>query len=125
MNEVQIISDLIIPALDEKGWKAHDIFHYKVEFKIDTTVKPRYADIVLFALHKPIGVIEIKKPGSDLNIALNQAKSYAEDLDAKLIYATDGTDYLQFDGETGSTTKIDGIPTVRELHENHNFHRYE
>jgi len=125
MNEAQIISDLIIPALNEKGWKAHDIFHYKVEFKIDGADKPRYADIVLFALGKPIGVIEVKNAGSDLDLAIQQAKSYAADLGAKLIYATDGSDYVQFKPETNLAEKIDGIPTVRELHENYNFHHYE
>lgn len=125
MNETQIISDVIIPDLDKKGWKTHDIFHYKVEFKIDGADKPRYADIVLFALGKPIGVIEVKISGADLNLAIQQAKIYAKDLDAKLIYATDGEDYLQFNPETNLVEKTDGIPTVRELHENHNFHRYE
>lgn len=125
MNEAQIISEVIIPELDEKGWSAHDIFHYKIEFRIDVTIKPRYADIILFALHKPIGVIEVKKTGADLNMALNQAKSYAEDLGAELIYATDGTDYVQFNAQAQSSERIDGIPTVQELHENHNFHRYE
>ena len=60
-----------------------------------------------------------------MNLAIHQAKSYAEDLDANLIYATDGTDYLQFNPKTNLAQKIDGIPTVRELQENHNFHRYE
>jgi type I restriction enzyme R subunit len=125
MNEAQIIANVIIPDLDEKGWKSHDIFHYKVEFKIDGADTPRYADIILFALHKPIGVIEVKKTGADLNMALNQAKSYAEDLGAELIYATDGTDYVQFNAQAQSSERIDGIPTVQELHKNHNFHRYE
>jgi len=125
MNENQTTYDAIVQHLDEIGWNSHEIFYYKIEFKIDGVDKTRYADMVLFAKGKAIGVIEIKKPGYDLNLAIHQAKSYAEDLDANLIYATDGTDYLQFNPKTNLAEKIDGIPTVRELQENHNFHRYE
>lgn len=125
MNENQTTYDAIVQHLDEIGWNSHEIFYYKIEFKIDGVDKTRYADIVLFAKGKAIGVIEIKKPGYDLNLAIHQAKSYAEDLDANLIYATDGSDYLQFNTKTNLAEKIDGIPTVLELQENHNFHRYE
>jgi len=125
MNENQTTYDAIVQHLDEIGWNSHEIFHYKIEFKIAGVGKTQYADIVLFAKGKAIGVIEIKKPGYDLNLAILQAKSYAEDLDTNLIYATDGTDYLQFNPKTNLAEKIDGIPTVLELQENNNFNRYE
>ena len=42
---------------------------------------------------KPIAIIETKKPGKDLNLALEQAFKYAKNLDAPIIFATDGVFY--------------------------------
>jgi type I restriction enzyme M protein len=48
-------------------------------------------DYTLFYEDKPIGIIEVKKPGSDLNKAMAQALGYAKKLNAPLVFATDGS----------------------------------
>ncbi len=60
-------------------------------------------DYTLFYEDKPIGIIEVKKPGSDLNKAMEQALGYAKKLDAPLVFATDGSfckSQWLYDGKT-------------------------
>jgi type I restriction enzyme M protein len=60
-------------------------------------------DYTLFYEYKPIGIIEVKKPGSDLNKAMEQALGYAKKLNAPLVFATDGSfckSQWLYDGKT-------------------------
>ena len=90
MNEQEIIQSTVVPALNEKGWDSHDLYHYKVEYAIESGEKRLIADIVLFKGGTPIGVIEVKGPNGNLNQAIIQAKSYAKELNTDFVYATDG-----------------------------------
>jgi len=70
----------------------------------------KFPDYVLYSSNsfKPIAIIEAKRPGQNLEKALNQAKDYAKCLGIKIIFAIDGSiieardityDYrLKFDG---------------------------
>jgi hypothetical protein len=118
MNEAQIISEVIIPVLDENDWNSHNLFYYKEISRL----APQFAGFLLMGGSKRIGVIKVEKPGSDLNLAVLQAMSFAANLNndngyssPKLIYATDGTDYVQFNMETNTSEKIVGIPAVWDL----------
>jgi type I restriction enzyme, R subunit len=125
MNESQLINEVIVPALIENGWNNHDIFHFKLNHKVQILGKTIIADIVLFAVYNPIGVIEVKTSGADLSIAIQQAKRYAEAMDLKLVYATDGEKYVQYNSESDTVDAIEGIPSAQFLQENHNFQFYK
>ena len=90
MNEQEITQSKVLPALNEKGWNSHDLYHYKVEYTIKSGEKRLIADIVLFKGGTPIGVIEVKGPNGNLNRAILQAKTYAKELNTEFVYATDG-----------------------------------
>ena len=118
MDEAQIISAVIIPVLDEKDWNSHNLFGYKEISRLE----PKFAGVFLKGAGKIIGVIKVEKPGSDLNLATQQAMRFAANLNVnsgysspKLNYATDGADYVQLNMETNTSEKIIEIPTVWDL----------
>lgn len=125
MNESQLINEVIVPALIENGWNKHDIFHFKLNHKVQILGKTIIADIVLFAVYNPIGVIEVKTSGADLSSAIQQAKLYADAMDLKLVYATDGEKYVQYNLENDTVDAVEGIPSVQFLQENHSFSFYK
>src|SRR5262249_91037 len=63
----------------------------------------------------PIAVVEAKadykKPGD----GLAQAKDYAQTLDLKFAYSTNGTGIVEFDFLTGTETELSQFPSPQEL----------
>ena len=118
MNEQEIIQSKVVPALNEKGWDSHDIYHYKVEYTIKSGEKRLIADIVLFKGGTPIGVIEVKGPNGNLNQASLQAKTYAKELNTELVYATDGKYIFKSVLNSQTTETTSEFPSVEEMHNN-------
>ena len=73
--------------------------------------KGRFPDYVLYSSDnfKPIGIIEAKRIGQNLEDALDQAKEYADCLGIKIIFAVDGSIVEAQEAKTNNSLKVDGI----------------
>lgn len=84
--------------------------------KVAKRQKPKKADYILrIGQNFPIAVVEAKKKYKTAAAGLQQAKDYAETLNCKFAYATNGAEIVEFDFVTGLETIIDRYPTPQEL----------
>lgn len=84
--------------------------------KVAKRQKPKKADYILrIGQNFPIAVIEAKKKYATAAAGLQQAKDYAETLDCRFAYATNGAEIVEFDFITGLETIIIQYPTPQEL----------
>lgn len=63
----------------------------------------------------PIAIVEAKRSYKTAGEGMQQAKDYAQILDLKFAYATNGTEILEFDFITGIEKKVKEFPTPDEL----------
>lgn len=125
MNEEQTKHDLITPALHKAGWNVVEGSRLRLEFKItkgrilgkNRREKALSADYVLIYKNKIIGVVEAKKRDAYYTEGLPQAKDYAERLDVRFTYATNGLRIYQADIEEGAEGEVFAYPTPEELWE--------
>ena len=75
------------------------------------------ADYVLTYRGHKLAVIEAKKRDAAVTEGLGQAKKYAERLQARFTYSTNGVGLYQVDMETGEEGEIENYPTPDELWE--------
>ncbi len=73
--------------------------------------KPKRADYLLrYRRDFPIAVVEAKADYKTPGAALGQAKEYAQILDLKFAYATNGKGIVEFDFTTGIERSVDSFP---------------
>ena len=130
MNEADTCRKYVVPKLQSKGWESppYEITEqcYITNPKGKVRVvggkiirgKPKKPDYLLkYRSDLPIAVVEAKadykKPGS----GISQAKEYAELLDLKFAYSTNGHGIIEFDFLTGMEQEIEQFPTPEELWE--------
>jgi type I restriction enzyme R subunit len=126
MNEADTCREYVVPGLVETGWDAapHSIAEQRIFTDGRVFVvrgkpkrgKQKKADYLLrYTRDFPIAVVEAKanykKPGD----GLAQAKDYAQTLDLKFAYATNGTGIIEFDFLTGTETELSQFPSPQEL----------
>lgn len=126
MNEADTCREYVVPGLVNAGWDAapHSIAEQRVF--TDGRVflvrgkpkrgKQKKADYLLrYTRDFPIAVVEAKadykKPGD----GLGQAKDYAQTLDLKFAYSTNGTGIVEFDFLNGMETERSEFPSPQEL----------
>ena len=98
MNEAQTKHDLIEPALRDAGWGLIEGSRLWLEFPITQgrligqgrRTKPLMADYVLEYKNRRIGIIEAKKRDVYYTDGVGQAKDYAERLNIRYTFATNG-----------------------------------
>jgi len=73
------------------------------------------ADYVLIHKDRKLAVIEAKKESLGVTEGLAQAKRYAEKLQARFAYSTNGHGIYRADMETGAEGPVDGYPTPDEM----------
>ena len=126
MNESQTRLDLIDPALRAAGWGTVEGSRIRVEqtaIKITdgrligqgrrkTALK---ADYVLEYQNKRLAVIEAKDESLGYTEGVGQAKDYAERLNVRFAYATNGRKIYGIDMEEGTEGDVDSYPTPDEL----------
>lgn len=126
MNEADTCREYVVPRLVEVGWDTapHSIAEQRIftdgrVFLVRGKAKrgkQKKADYLLrYTRDFPIAVVEAKadykKPGD----GLAQAKDYAQTLDIKFAYSTNGTGIIEFDFLTGSETVLSQFPSPQEL----------
>ncbi len=125
MNEAQTKHDLIEPALKKAGWGIVEDSHLRLERKITLgrltghgrRAKPLFADYVLVYKNRELGVIEAKKREVYYTDGVGQAKDYAERLNIRYAYATNGDLIYSIDMDEGIEGDISKYPSPDELWE--------
>ena len=132
MSEEDVKLNFITPALLEKGWKDKITMETQVRFtdgKINlrgnkvSREAPKKADYILYYnKNNPLAVIEAKDNNHTVSHGMQQAKLYAQMLDIKFAYSSNGDAFQEFDFITGKEREIplDSFPTPEEL-----FARYQ
>ncbi len=123
MNEAETRAELIDPALRDLGWVTEDNVKVSREFKINNGRKltggrnadPKIADYLLTVNDQDLAVIEAKSDEKPLSEGVGQAKKYAQLLQTRFTYSTNGKEILQIDMETGKEEKIHYYPTPERL----------
>lgn len=122
MNEAETRAELIDPALKEAGWGMVDGSRVRREVitlgrlqGAGKRGKQDIADYVLFYKGQKLGVIEAKKKSLPDTEGVAQAKRYAQQLQARFAYSTNGVGIYQIDIDTGKEAYVDCYPTPDEL----------
>jgi type I restriction enzyme R subunit len=122
MNEAETRAELIDPALREAGWgvvadsrvRRETICPGRIE-GAGRRGKPEIADYVLTFRNHKLAVIEAKARDKGDTEGVGQAKAYAEKLQARFAYSTNGRRIYQIDMETGAENYVEHYPTPDEL----------
>jgi len=125
MNEAQTKHDLIEPALQAVGWGAVEGSRLRLEFPItkgrligqNRRATPLFADYVLEYKNRRIGLIEAKRRDLYYTDGLGQAKDYAERLNIRFTYCTNGLQIYGADMAEGTEGDVSKYPTPDELWE--------
>lgn len=122
MNEAETRAELIDPALKEAGWGVVDASRVRREMitlgrlqGAGKRAKQDIADYVLIYRGQKLAVIEAKKRSLPVTEGLAQAKRYAERLQARFAYSTNGDGVYRIDMETGAQGEVVGYPSPEEL----------
>lgn len=121
-NESETRAELIDPILTEKGW-GQNTSVVKREFPITLgrllgngkRAKIDKADYVLQYNYRNVAVIEAKAENKHFTEGVAQAKRYAEMLQVRFTYSTNGIQHYEIDMSTGEEKEIDSLPTPDDL----------
>jgi type I restriction enzyme R subunit len=128
MNEADTCRKYVVPLLQVAGWESSPFSI--AEQRIFTNPKgrirvvggkiirgkPKRSDYLLrYRPDFPIAVVEAKADYKTPGAGLSQAKEYAEILDLKFAYSTNGKGIVEFDYITGIERSIDYFPSPEEL----------
>jgi type I restriction enzyme, R subunit len=122
VNEAETRAELIDPALREAGWgvvadsrtRREEICPGRIE-GAGRRGKNEIADYVLTFRNHKLAVIEAKARDKGDTEGVGQAKAYAEKLQARFAYSTNGRRIYQIDMETGAEGYVERYPTPDEL----------
>jgi type I restriction enzyme R subunit len=122
LNEAETRAELIDPALRDAGWGVVDASRVRREMitlgrlqGAGKRAKQDIADYVLMYRGQKLAVIEAKKRSLPVTEGLAQAKRYAERLQARFAYSTNGDGIYRIDMETGAEGEVAGYPAPEEL----------
>lgn len=114
----------VVPALYDAGW-TDDQIREQVTFTPGRIIvsggtvrrgKRKRVDYLLSYLRdRPIAVVEAKSEYRLPGDGLQQAKEYAETLDVKFAYSTNGPGIVEHDYTTGLDNVVDGYPSPDDL----------
>lgn len=127
MNEAQTRLDKVNPKLRECGWgvvkesrilveqNAYKLTNGKIGSSSSRALK---VDYILVYKGVKLGVIEAKSDEKDYNEGVAQAKLYAQMMNIRFTYATNGDKIYEIDMLTGIEDEIDSYPTPEQLWDN-------
>lgn len=124
MNEAETRAELIDPALRDAGWgvvqdsrvRREEITLGRLEGN-GRRGKQDIADYVLYYKGQKLGVIEAKRRDLGDTEGVQQAKRYADMLQARFAYSTNGRRIYQIDMHTGKETYVDQYPSPEKMWE--------
>lgn len=127
LTEEDIKFKYITPAIENVGWDKDNVFYEyyitngAVQVRGDkvTRGKRKKADYVLtYGVNKkPLAIIEAKKMNYSIGHGMPQAMEYAQMLDVKFAYSSNGKGFIEYDFFTGKTReiKLEKFPTPEQL----------
>lgn len=128
MNEADTCRKYVVPMLQAAGWEnapfsiAEQRCFTNPKGRIRVVGgkiirgKPKRSDYLLrYRPDFPIAVVEAKADYQTPGAGLSQAKEYAEILDLKFAFSTNGKGIVEFDYTTGIERNVDSFPTANEL----------
>ncbi|MEY8204824.1 MAG: DEAD/DEAH box helicase family protein, partial [Bermanella sp.] len=122
MNEADTRANLIDPKLVAAGWSQTEGSYIRRELicpgQIITGGKrtnPVPCDYVLIYKGRKLAAIEAKKESLPYSEGVRQAKDYAQRLQCRMAYATNGHDIYQIDRVTGVETLVDDYLSPQAL----------
>lgn len=123
MNEAQTEYEFIDPALKKAGWGVVEGSRVRKQFPISQgrllgqgrRSAPLKADYVLQYKNRNLAVIEAKSSDHYYTYGVVQAKEYAERLNIRYTYSTNGKKIYQIDMDEGKEGDIANYPTPENL----------
>jgi len=123
-TEADTCRTYVLPALYTAGW-SDDQIREQVSFtpgriivaggKIRRGPRKRVDYLLSYRRDRPLAVVEAKPEYKLPGTGLQQAKQYAEILDLKFAYSTNGLGIVEFDYTTGLETLLESFPSPEEL----------
>ncbi|WP_204139197.1 EcoAI/FtnUII family type I restriction enzme subunit R [Halomicronema sp. CCY15110] len=122
MNEAETRAELIDPALRAAGWGI--VAGSRIRREViapgrlvgnGRRAAAEYADYVLTYRDHKLAVIEAKKRDAPVTAGVGQAKNYAQKLETRFAYSTNGIGLYQIDMRTGAEGTIPQYPTPDDL----------
>jgi len=125
MNEAETRATYIDPALKEAGWGVIEGSRIRMEFPITKgrlighgkRSKPDKADYVLQYKNRNLAIIEAKSDEKYYTEGVGQAKDYAERLQVRFTYSSNGLQIYGIDLQEGIEGDVTKYPTPDELWE--------
>ena len=122
MNEAETRAELIDPALKAAGWGVTEGSRVRRELIVPGRLlgsgrraPAEWADYVLEYKGEKLGVLEAKQRSLPDTEGVGQAKKYAEKLEIRYAYSTNGKGIYQIDMHTGQEGYINAYPTPETL----------
>lgn len=122
LNEAETRAELIDPALAGAGWGKVENSRIRREqiapgrlVGAGKRSKPYIADYVLVYRNQKLAVIEAKRVSLPDTEGVAQAKRYAEKLQTRFAYSTNGKGIYRVDMETGKEGYVSNYPSPEEL----------
>ena len=122
MNEAETRAELIDPALTAAGWGVMDGSRTRREVIAPGRLtgsgkraESKSADYVLVYRNTKLASVEAKAVTKSYSEGVGQAKDYAERLQTRFGYATNGKQIYRIDMATGEEGLVDRWPTPQEL----------
>lgn len=125
MNETETRAELIDPVLKAAGWGIVEGSRIRMEFPINKgrlighgqRSKPDKADYILQYKNRNLAVIEAKARDKYYTEGVGQAKDYAERLQVRFTFSTNGLQIYRIDMQEGTEGDVTSYPTPDELWE--------
>ena len=125
MNETETRAELIDPVLKAAGWGVVEGSRIRMEFPINKgrlighgqRSKPDKADYILQYKNRNLAVIEAKARDKYYTEGVGQAKDYAERLQVRFTYSTNGLQIYRIDMQEGTEGDVTSYSTPDELWE--------
>jgi len=123
MNEAETRATYIDPVLKKAGWGVVDGSRIRMEFPISKgrligkgqRSKPDMADYVLQYRNRNLAVIEAKSDEKHYTEGVGQAKDYAERLQVRYTYSSNGLQIYGIDMQNGKEGDVEKYPFPDEL----------
>ena len=122
MNEAETRAELIDPALKAAGWGVVEASRIRREIIAPGRIlgqgrrgEQLKCDYVLTYRNAKLAVVEAKRRDLPDTEGVGQAKKYAEKLQARFAYSTNGAGIYQIDMETGAEQYVSQYPGPEEL----------
>lgn len=125
MNEAQTRLEKIDPKLRQAGWGEVEHSRILVEQNATTITlgriiqtgrqKPLRADYILSYKGKKLAIIEAKSDEEHVGEGVMQAKLYAQMMNIRFTYSTNGDEIYAIDMETGEEGEVQVFPTPDQL----------